>query len=69
MFFKLHKWCQIAQCTTRIVFDNYTDNQVFSVKQTKRVTQAAGEGKRLHIGNDPQEMQQGYEYKDFLRTI
>ena len=30
-----------------IVFDNCTDNQKFSIKQTKRVIQAVGQGKRL----------------------
>ena len=51
-----------------IVFDNYTDNQTFSVKQTKRVRRAADEGKWLHIGNDSQEMPQGDNYKDFLKN-
>ena len=51
-----------------IVFDNYTDNQMFSVKQTKRVSRAAGEGKRLHIGNDSQEMPEGDDYKYFLKN-
>ena len=40
-----------------IVFDSYTANQTFSVKQTKRMSRAAGEGKRLYIGSDSQEMQ------------
>ena len=51
-----------------IIFDNYTDNQVFSVKQTKRVSRAAGEGKRLHIGNGSQEMLQVNDYKEFLKN-
>ena len=31
---------------------------MFSVQQTKRVTQVAGKGRRWHIGNDSQEMSQ-----------
>ena len=38
-----------------ILFNNYIDNQTFSVKQTKRVDRVVGRGKRLHIGNDSQE--------------
>ena len=52
-----------------IVFNNYNNNQTFSVKHTKRVSRAAGKGKRLHIDNDSQEMSQGDEYKDFSRKI
>ena len=47
-----------------IVYSNYTDDQTFSVKQTKQVSQAAGEWKRLHIGNDSRKMPQGHDYKD-----
>ena len=50
-----------------IVFNNYNDNQTFSVKQTKRLSRAAGKGKRLHIDNDSQEMPQGDECKDFFK--
>ena len=32
------------------------------------MSQAAGEGKRLHIGNDTQEMPQGEDYKYFLKN-
>ena len=53
---------------THIVFDNYTENQTFPVKQTKRVSRAAGERKRAHIGNDSQEMLQCDCYKDFLKS-
>ena len=54
-----------------ILFNNYIDNQTFSVKQTKRVgRKRLGKrvGKRLHIGNDSQEMPQGGDYKDFLKS-
>ena len=51
-----------------VVFDNYTDNQTFSFKQTKRVSGAAGEGKRFPIANDSQEMPQGDDYKYFLKN-
>ena len=52
-----------------IVFDNYTDNAQFSVKQTKRKSRAGGvEGKRVYIGTDSQEMPQGDDYKDFLKN-
>ena len=52
-----------------VVFDNYTDNMTFSVKETKRKSRAAGtEGKRVHIGSDSQEMPQGDDYKDFLKN-
>ena len=51
-----------------IVFYDYTDNQTVSTKQTKRVSRAAGEGKRLYTGNDSQEMLQGHDYKDFLKN-
>ena len=71
-------WTLLLKCFTpnsahnpskvHIVFDNYTDNQTFSVKQTKRVRRAADEGKWLHIGNDSQEMPQGDNYKDFLKN-
>ena len=49
-----------------IVFDNYTDDQVYSVKASKRTDR--GDGRRLHIGNDLQDMPQGNEYQDFLRN-
>ena len=40
-----------------IVFDSFLKlNQTFSVKQTKRMSRAAGEGKRLYLGSDSQEM-------------
>ena len=52
-----------------IVFDNYTDNAEFSVKQTKRKSRAGGEeGKRVYIGTDAQEMPQRDYYKDFLKN-
>ena len=51
-----------------IVFDNYTDNQTFFVKQTKRVSRGAGEVKRLHIGNNSQEMPQCDDDKGFLEN-
>ena len=40
---------------------------MYFVKQTKRVCRAAGEGKRLDIENDSQEMPQGNDYKAFLK--
>ena len=46
-----------------IVFNNYTENETFSVEHTKRLSGEAGEGKRLHIENDSQEMQQGDDCK------
>ena len=49
-----------------IVFDNYTDDQVYSVKASKWTDR--GDGRGLHIGNDLQDMPQGNEYQDFLRN-
>ena len=49
-----------------IIFDNYMDDQIYSVKATKRADR--GEGKRLHIGSDSQEIPQGDDYKDFYVT-
>ena len=49
-----------------VVFDNYTDDQVYSVKASKRTDR--GDGRWLHIGNDLQDMPQGNEYQDFLRN-
>ena len=49
-----------------IVFDNDTDDQVYSVKASKRTDR--GDGRRLHIGNDLEDMPQGNEYQDFLRN-
>ena len=51
-----------------ILFNNYKDNQTFSVKQTNRVGRVVGRGNRLHIGNDSQEMPQGGDYKDLLKS-
>ena len=74
-----HLWRVLLKCFTpkseylpskvHIVFDNYTDNISYSVKQTKRKSRAAGEdGSRVHIGSDAQEMPQGDDYKDFLKN-
>ena len=49
-----------------IVFDNYTDDQSYSIKATKRTDR--GDGKRLHIGDDLQDMPQDNDYQDFLRN-
>ena len=40
---------------------------MYLVKQTKWASREAGEGKRLHIEHDSQEMPQGDDYKDFLK--
>ena len=48
-----------------IVFGNYIDNQTFSFKQTKQMSQQTGEGKVLHPGNDFHKMPQSEDYKLF----
>ena len=66
-------WTILLKCFTpkaeykpskvHIVFDNYSDDQYYSVKETKRV--GRGEGKRLYIGKDSQDMSQGEEIPKF----
>ena len=41
---------------------------MYIVKKTKRVSRREGEGKRLPTEHDSQEMQQGNDYKDFLKN-
>ena len=41
---------------------------MYFVKQTKWASREAGEGKRLHIKQDSQEMPQGNFYKDFPKN-
>ena len=51
-----------------IVFDYYTDNKTFSIKQTKQLIWTAGKGKSLHTWNDSQEMPQGDDWKNFSKN-
>ena len=71
-----HLWTIVLKCFTpkaeykpsnvHTVFDNYSDDQDYSVKETKKV--GRGEGKRLYIGKDSQDMSQGEEYQNLLKN-
>ena len=49
-----------------LVFDNYSDNQEFSLKLQERINRAANGTEKEYMGKSTQEMPQGKAYQQYL---
>ena len=53
---------------TALVFDNYSNNQEFSLKQQKRINRVTNSTVRMYMEVSPQEMPQGKAYQLYLEN-